>query len=895
MNKNVVRNAAVAAATMALAAAAQVPAYAEEAPATEAPVTETPQASEATTPAPGSDEAVSQAQAKVDEAQSTADVANAARDAAQAKANEAQAARDTAASDVSTKAQAADDAQKAADAAEAAKAQADQKAAESAKANPTDEAISNAADEAQRATQAKDEAQAAADTANANETAAQKAADDAKTASDAIDAKADAAGKGQTGVDDAQKAVDAAQAAKDKADADATAANDAVSKAGETAKSSDGYKSAEKDAKSAGYDIAWSEKSAAEYKQEIDDAIAARSADMEKIKAAIEAAGGDWNAYLSGIRGFYKAVGADDAITILDHKVPGWDDDKMGDGSTHTDYIKEGDLSDATSLLNFRHALDVLDKENELRAQWNEWYADRIANGDKFVGSPSTAEFYIGSDTYKKIGPYKVSDASMAIAQDHIDWSNYYYKKVSTDPEHVNDSYFDRYLHAGNYYSDYKPFEDMYQYPDDDKAENAVAGWMDERRNEDDIVNGGSGNVTNGGILGHYYNCINQKENGKSTMGAAVGSGVSTAMVWVDSTFYGGSGKTYTPAEYRQRFMEYYNKVTGGADIAALEDDITKQDVAISAKSTFMTQHEAARIKAQKKLDDANAKMDSIVNDATADAQKAADDAAAKATAADQALADAKAALAAAKDAVANAPTQAEVDAAHAARDKAAADLETAKAAAKDAASRLDAATKAADEATAAHDALVQARKTAEDDAKAASDADAALETAKAAVKTAKADLETAKTNLADAQAAYDEAQAAFEKAQAAADEANEALVTAKHDLNLELLAKAANEVLANHGAGQAATTVGAKAASASASAVHEAAYGTSAGTHGTGTQAAYGTGHAAYGTSASSEGAVPKLGDTSAPAGPVAMFGMGLLAAAVALFGRRKDRHTMD
>lgn len=895
MNKNVVRNAAVAAAAMALAAAAQVPAYAEEAPATEAPATETPQASESATPAPGSDEAVSQAQAKVDEAQSTADTANAARDAAQSKANEAQAARDAAASDVSTKAQAVNDAQKAADAAEATQAQADQKAAESAKANPTDEAISNAAGEAQRATQAKDEAQTAADTANANETAAQKAADDAKAASDAIDAKADAAGKGQAGVDDAQKAVDTAQAAKDKADADATAASDAVSKAGETAKSSDEYKSAEKDAKSAGHDIAWSEKSAAEYKQEIDDAIAARSTDMEKIKAAIEAAGGDWNAYLSGIRGFYKAVGADDAITILDHKVFLWDNDKMGDGSSHADYTHEGDLSDATSLLNFRHALDVLDRENALRAQWNEWYADRIENGEKFAKDPSKARFYIGSDTYKKIGPYKVSDASMAIAQDHINWTNYYYKKVSTDPAHVHDDYFSRYLHAGEYCSDYKPFEDMDQDPTGDNAANSVDDWMDERRNEDDFANGGSGNVTNVGQVGHYYNCINQKENGKSTMGAAVGSGTSTAMVWLDSTFYGGSGKSYTPAEYRQRFMEYYSKVTGGADIAALEDDITKQDEAISAKSTFMTQHEAARIKAQKELDDANAKMASIVGDATANAQKAADDAAAKATAADKALADAKAALAAAKDAVANAPTQAEVDAVHAARDKAASDLATAKAAAKDAASRLDAATKAADEATAAHDALVQARKTAEDDAKAASDADAALETAKAAVETAKAGLETAKTNLADAQAAYDEAQAAFEKAQAAADEASEALATAKHDLNLELLAKAANEMLANHGVGQSAMTAGAKAASVSAPAVHEATYGTSAGTHGTGTQAAYGTGHAAYGTSASSEGAVPKLGDTSAPAGPIAMFGMGLLAAAVALFGRRKDRRTMD
>lgn len=59
--------------------------------------------------------------------------------------------------------------------------------------------------------------------------------------------------------------------------------------------------------------------------------------------------------------------------------------------------------------------------------------------------------------------------------------------------------------------------------------------------------------------------------------------------------------------------------------------------------------------------------------------------------------------------------------------------------------------------------------------------------------------------------------------------------------------------------------------------------------------KAAYGTGHAAYGTGASSEGAVPKLGDTSAPAGPVAMFGMGLLAVAAALFGRRRDRSTMD
>lgn len=158
-----------------------------------------------------------------------------------------------------------------------------------------------------------------------------------------------------------------------------------------------------------------------------------------------------------------------------------------------------------------------------------------------------------------------------------------------------------------------------------------------------------------------------------------------------------------------------------------------------------------------------------------------------------------------------------------------------------------------------------------------------------------KADLETAKTNLADAQAAYDEAQAALEKAQDAADEANDALATAKHDLSLELLAKAANEVLASHGAGQqgqSATTAGTKAASASAPAVHEANCGT---THGTGTQATYGAGHVAYGTGASSEGAVPKLGDTSAPAGPIAMFGMGLLAAAVALFGRRKDRRTMD
>lgn len=290
------------------------------------------------------EQAVRDAQAAVDRAQADLDNANATLADAQSKLVAAQSAKDSADAVLAAAQQNKDAADAKAAAASAAyeQAKADLAAAEAGASGPEYDAAKQKVADAEaalavaRAAQSQceselEQAQSAAATAQAD-------LNDAQTA---LSVKQQAAADAESGVNAAQSALDAANADLDaakQANADAVAKLDAA-------------KQAVKDAESAkaAADVELANAKAA--KDTADAAVTAAQQKVDEAQAKLDSADAQLK---QGAIGFFKAMGADSAIEIIQN-------------CTHKDYTEVGNSLDATSLDNMLAAIPYMKSINEYR------------------------------------------------------------------------------------------------------------------------------------------------------------------------------------------------------------------------------------------------------------------------------------------------------------------------------------------------------------------------------------------------------------------------------------------------------------------------------------------------------------------------------------------------
>lgn len=289
-------------------------------------------------------QAVRDAQAAVDRAQAELANANATLADAQSKLVAAQSAKDSADAVLAAAQQNKDAADAKAAAASAAyeKAKADLAAAEAGASGPEYDAAKQKVADAEATLAA---AQATQSQCESELEQVQSAAATAQTelndAQASLSAKQQAAADAASGVNDAQSALDAANSDLDaakQANADAIAKLDAA-------------KQAVKDAKSAKAAADVELANAKTAKDTADAAVTAAQQKVDEAQAKLDTADAQLK---QGAIGFFKAMGADSAIEIIQN-------------CTHKDYTEVGNSLDATSLDNMLAAIPYMKSINEYR------------------------------------------------------------------------------------------------------------------------------------------------------------------------------------------------------------------------------------------------------------------------------------------------------------------------------------------------------------------------------------------------------------------------------------------------------------------------------------------------------------------------------------------------
>lgn len=290
------------------------------------------------------EQAVRDAQAAVDRAQADLDNANATLADAQSKLVAAQSAKDSADAVLTAAQQNKDAADAKAAAASAAyeKAKADLAAAEAGASGPEYDAAKQKVADAEAALAA---AQATQSQCESELEQVQSAAATAQTelndAQASLSAKQQAAADAESGVNAAQSALDAANADLDaakQANADAVAKLDAAKQA---------VKDAESAKAAANVELA----NAKAAKDTADAAVTAAQQKVDEAQAKLDSADAQLK---QGAIGFFKAMGADSAIEIIQN-------------CTHKDYTEVGNSLDATSLDNMLAAIPYMKSINEYR------------------------------------------------------------------------------------------------------------------------------------------------------------------------------------------------------------------------------------------------------------------------------------------------------------------------------------------------------------------------------------------------------------------------------------------------------------------------------------------------------------------------------------------------
>lgn len=290
------------------------------------------------------EQAVRDAQAAVDRAQAELDNANATLADAQSKLVAAQSAKDSADAVLAAAQQNKDAADAKAAAASAAyeKAKADLAAAEAGASGPEYDAAKQKVADAEAALAAAQAAQSQCESELEQvQSAAATAQADLNDAQVALSAKQQAAADAESGVNAAQSALDAANAGLDaakQANANAVAKLDAA-------------KQAVKDAESAkaAADVELANAKAA--KDTADAAVVAAQQKVDEAQAKLDSADAQLK---QGAIGFFKAMGADSAIEIIQN-------------CTYKDYTEVGNSLDATGLDNMLAAIPYMKSINEYR------------------------------------------------------------------------------------------------------------------------------------------------------------------------------------------------------------------------------------------------------------------------------------------------------------------------------------------------------------------------------------------------------------------------------------------------------------------------------------------------------------------------------------------------
>lgn len=268
------------------------------------------------------------------------------------------------------------------------------------------------------------------------------------------------------------------------------------------------------------------------WKSDIEAAWEEVDAAHARLKSAIEAAGGDYEAYMTGTIGFFQSMGDEDAVDVIRHTGYSDTDDQ---GRSFTGFTHVGQVRDATSLYNMDRDIDLVRGLNEKRDEWNAEYAADIAAGTK-----------------TRLGEVRITNVLMAVAEDHANWSS----------ENI--------AHASRHGSPYWTGENLaWGYRD------PFTGWYDEEKAIYDRGTDENGNYEDG--VGHYLVCINGDYD---VAGGAWNSfdRTSCLALWWEGAALEKSdgtrvsvGTAYSVDDYQARFDAYYDQVTGGADITELE------------------------------------------------------------------------------------------------------------------------------------------------------------------------------------------------------------------------------------------------------------------------------------------------------------------------------------
>ncbi len=235
--------------------------------------------------------------------------------------------------------------------------------------------------------------------------------------------------------------------------------------------------------------------------------------------------------YDEGSFGFFDSVNATSAIDALTN-------------SSISSYTKKGDPQDATSLENMKMALDNIVGQID----------------STYFNDTEPAMTYVEKCNYLRaknnVGELKITDYLMAAAQADCNYSDTVigHAKAFNIGENL----------AWNYGSD--PF---YQWYDEEYAE---------------FLNG----VTAFSEIGHYKNIIDSSYN--YTGFAICTRGTMNRWKTYGQTFDSwGSDTSYTPAEYKERFMTYYNSVTSSLSKAqtALQNAVSSDAKPVISSSSL--------------------------------------------------------------------------------------------------------------------------------------------------------------------------------------------------------------------------------------------------------------------------------------------------------------------
>ncbi|WP_288815329.1 hypothetical protein [uncultured Varibaculum sp.] len=475
--------------------------------------------------------------------------------------------------------------------------------------------------------------------------------------------------KAQTRATAAQGEFEAKQAAAERAEKDKEVADQAVQAAAEQitkaqqeqdrAKAdfatrhgeTEAAEKAAKDAKSAQQKAEKALAEAREAKEQAEAAVKAAETEVANAKKAVDEAAEKFD---QGSFGFFKAMGSQAAIDILNN-------------AQYASYTKKGDPNDATSLKNMKVTFKWIREANRLRA-------------------------------LEGLAPLKVTDLQMAMAQSNANWSDTNMDH-SVQPHKNPDALMTGENLSwgagdGAYYAN--PFGDQAKFGKETKANNGTGfqyvtchfggkycypdGWYwGEKRNYDSQKANETWNgKKNTGDTGHYENLIEDfNVTGYAASTDPNGQYKPThSQVFAKQETY-TTGKAYTVDEYEQRFMEYYNSVTPeGAkqnlanaeakldDLQAkakvAEEKVTSVEKAVASAQAETQAKDAAWQTAKHQEADAAAAIETAKQKVT-DAENQKTTAEGEAREKEQALQAAAAAATVAQDALTKANTEADV------------------------------------------------------------------------------------------------------------------------------------------------------------------------------------------------------------------------------------------